>query len=78
MLLNLLEVSALTPLNWQNIKPTFTILWQGLLAIFVVIGLILVAVNLITFFVKKAEDALKAREEKTKNLSAGGPEDEER
>lgn len=78
MLLNLLEVSALTPLNWQNIKPTFTILWQGLLAIFVVIGLIIVAVKLITFFVKKAEDALKAREEKTKNLSAGGPEDEER
>ena len=77
MLLNLLEVSALTPLNWQNIKPTFTILWQGLLAIFVVIGLIIVAVKLITFFVKKAENAGKAREEKAKNLSAG-PEDEER
>ena len=63
MLLNLLERSALNPLNWQNIKPTFTILWQGLLAIFVVIGLIIIAVKLVSFVVNKAEKLKTARED---------------
>ena len=63
MLSFLLSNSSLNPLNWQNIKPTFTILWKGLLAIFVVIGLIIVAVQLVSLCVKKAEKAKKAREE---------------
>lgn len=77
MLLNLLERSALNPLNWQNIKPTFTILWQGLLAIFVVIGLIIIAVKLVSFVVKKAEKLKTARED-AKNAADVSREDEAR
>lgn len=77
MLLNLLASSALNPLSWQNIKPTFTILWQGLLAIFVAIGLIIVAVKLVSFGVKKAEKLKKAREA-AKNAADVSPEDEAR
>ena len=77
MLLNLLERSALNPLNWQNIKPTFTILWQGLLAIFVVIGLIIIAVKLVSFVVKKAEKLKTARED-AKNATDVSREDEAR
>lgn len=77
MLLNLLERSALNPLNWQNIKPTFTILWQGLLAIFVVIGLIIIAVKLVSFVVKKAEKLKTARED-AKNAADVSREDETR
>ena len=78
MLSILLSNSTLNPLNWQNIKPTFTILWQGLLAIFVVIALIIVAVKLVAFGVKKAETAKKAREEKSKDNTAVSSEDEQR
>ena len=77
MLLNLLERSALNPLNWQNIKPTFTILWQGLLAIFVVIGLIIIAVKLVSFVVKKAEKLKTARED-AKNAADVSRENEAR
>lgn len=56
--------AQLTPMKWENIKPTLTILWQGLVAIFVVIGLIILAVQLTKFCVKKAENAKKARAEK--------------
>ena len=77
MLLNLLERSALNPLNWQNIKPTFTILWQGLLAIFVVIGLIIIAVKLVSFVVNKAEKLKTARED-AKNAADVSREDEAR
>lgn len=51
--------AQLTPMKWENIKPTLTILWQGLVAIFVVIGLIILAVQLTKFCVKKAENAKK-------------------
>lgn len=63
MFLSLLT-SDLDPLNWENIKPTLTILWQGIVAIFVVIGLIILAVQLTKFCVQKAENAKKARAEK--------------
>ncbi|MGN1061623.1 MAG: hypothetical protein ACI4RO_00705 [Candidatus Scatosoma sp.] len=80
MLYTLLASASLTPFKWENIKPTFTILWQGLVAIFVVIGLIILAVQLVSWAVRKAEKAKKAREEKA-NASQGtsdAPEDEAR
>ena len=51
----------LTPVDWDNIKPTFTILWKGLLAIFVVIGIIIAVVWTINFCIAKAEKAKKNR-----------------
>lgn len=48
-------------MNLENIKHSLTILWQGLLAIFVVIGLIVLAVQIVSYCVNKAENAKKAR-----------------
>ena len=45
-LLSLLAFENLTPFNWDTIQHALNFLWQGLLAIFVVIGLIVVAVKL--------------------------------
>lgn len=59
-----LLTSNLTPMNKENLKHALTITWQGLLAIFIVIGLIILAVQLTKFCVNKAEDAKKAREDK--------------
>lgn len=59
-LLSLLS-GGLTPMNLENIKHSLTILWQGLLAIFVVIGLIVLAVQIVSYCVNKAENAKKAR-----------------
>ena len=66
MIYTLLASGSLTPFQWENIKPTFTILWQGLVAIFVVIALIILAVQLVSLAVRKAEKAKKAREEKAR------------
>lgn len=55
--------SDLDPMNWSVIKHTLNFLWQGLLAIFVVIGLIIIAVKLTSFIIAKCEKAKKAREE---------------
>ncbi len=54
--------TGLNPLDWENIKPTLKILWQGLLAIFVVIGIIIAIVSLINFCIAKAEHAKKLRD----------------
>lgn len=62
-----LLASNLTPMNKENLKHALTITWQGLLAIFIVIGLIILAVQLTKFCVNKAEAAKKAREEKKAN-----------
>ncbi|MBQ3490021.1 MAG: hypothetical protein IJA86_05490 [Clostridia bacterium] len=43
----------LTPMNWENILASLTIMWQGLLAIFIVIGLIILAVQITIFSIKK-------------------------
>lgn len=59
-------------MNWENIKHSLTILWQGLLAIFVVIGLIILAVQIVSYCVKKAEDAKKARAENIENKNEDG------
>lgn len=53
--------AKLTPFSWQNIKPTFTILWQGLLAIFAVIGIIIAVVWAINFCIARADNAKKEK-----------------
>ena len=46
----------LTPMNWETLKMSLNITWQGLLAIFVVIALIIVSVKLTTFITNKIEN----------------------
>ena len=43
----------LTPMNMTNILASLQIMWQGLLAIFVVIALIIIAVKLTIFSINK-------------------------
>ena len=43
----------LHPMDWETIKMALNITWQGLLAIFVVIALIIIAVKLTIFFINK-------------------------
>ena len=66
-MLNLITLLAafdnLTPMNWEVIAPALNFLWQGLLAIFVVIGLIIVAVKLTAFAIAKCDEMKKRREE---------------
>ena len=66
-MLNLITLLAafdnLTPMNWEVIAPALNFLWQGLLAIFVVIGLIIVAVKLTAFAIAKCDEMKKHREE---------------
>ena len=61
-LISLLAFDNLTPMNWDVIKPALNFLWQGLLAIFAVIGLIIIAVKLTSFFIAKSEEFKKNRE----------------
>ena len=56
----LLSAPKLDPLNWETVKDALTILWQGLLAIFVVIAIIIAIVSFVNFCIAKAE-AAKAR-----------------
>ena len=53
----------LTPMNWEVLKPALNFLWQGMLAIFVVIGLIIITVKLTSFAITKADEAKKRKEE---------------
>ena len=52
----------LTPMNWDVLKPALNFLWQGLLAIFVVIGLIILTVKACNYAIVKAEEMKKERE----------------
>lgn len=52
----------LTPMNWETVKPALNFLWQGLLAIFVTIGLIVLAVKLTSFGIEKAQKFTKERQ----------------
>ncbi len=45
--------STLDPMNPEVIKASLQIMWQGLLAIFVVIALIIIVVQLTMFFINK-------------------------
>lgn len=62
-LISLLAFENLTPMNWDVIKHALNFLWQGLLAIFVVIGLIIIVVKIVAFAIAKADEMKKAREE---------------
>ena len=53
----------LTPMNWEALGPALNFLWQGLLAIFVVIGLIIIAVKLTALVINKCDEIKKRREE---------------
>lgn len=70
-LLSLLAFDNLNPMNWAVIKPALQFLWKGLLAIFVVIGLIIIAVKVTSFCINKAEEAKKRREENAQNENDG-------
>ena len=60
---SLLAFDNLTPMNWEVIKHALNFLWQGLLAIFVVIGLIILVVKITSYAIAKSEAAKKQREE---------------
>ena len=60
---NLLAFENLNPMNWEVIKPALNFLWQGMLAIFVVIGLIIISVKITALCIQKADEAKKRREE---------------
>lgn len=66
-MLNLIGLLAafdnLTPMNMDALIPALNFLWQGLLAIFVVIGLIIIAVKLTAFIIAKCDEMKKRREE---------------
>ena len=53
----------LTPMNWDVIKPALNFLWKGLLAIFVVIGLIVLTVQATAKVINKVEEAKKEKQE---------------
>lgn len=57
----------LIPRNWEVLAPALNFLWQGLLAIFVVIGLIIIAVKLTAFVIAKCDEMKKRREEAAQN-----------
>ena len=63
-LLSLLAFENLNPFNWDTIQHALNFLWQGLLAIFVVIGLIVVAVKLTSLAIAKASEWKKQQAEK--------------
>lgn len=67
MLSLLLAFDNLTPMNWEVIAPALNFLWQGLLAIFVVIGLIILTVKITSFAIAKATEIKKNREEQNNN-----------
>ena len=65
-LFSLLAFDNLTPMNKDVLIPALNFLWQGMLAIFVVIGLIIVTVKACNYAIVKAEESKKAREEAAK------------
>ena len=71
-LFTLLALDNLDPMNWSVIKPALNFLWKGLLAIFVVIGLIIVAVKLTQFALAKAEEIKNRREEQQSDENGNG------
>lgn len=56
----------LTPMNWDVLKPALNFLWQGMLAIFVVIGLIILVVKITGFTINKVTE-VKAKRDANKN-----------
>ena len=67
MLTMLLAFDNLNPMNWDVLKPALNFLWQGLLAIFVVIGLIIITVKITAGVINKCDEMKKRREEAMQN-----------
>ncbi len=64
MLNSLLAIfEGLTPMNGANLVAALNILWKGVLAIFIVIALIIVAVKAVSYGIQKVDEAKKQREE---------------
>ena len=64
MLNSLLAIfEGLTPMNGANLVAALNILWKGVLAIFIVIALIIVAVKAVSYGIQKADEAKKQRKE---------------
>ena len=66
-LISLLAFENLTPANWDTLYPALMFLWQGLLAIFVVIGLIVLVVKITSTVISKVTEAKKNREAENTN-----------
>ena len=63
MLNTLLAIfEGLTPMDGGNLVAALNILWKGVLAIFIVIALIIVAVKITSYCIQKADEAKKQRE----------------
>lgn len=71
MLNLLLAFDNLKPMNWDVIKPALNFLWQGLLAIFVVIGLIIITVKITSYAITKSAEIKRKKEEE--NNSQNNP-----
>ena len=66
-LFSLLAFDNLTPMNWETLEPALNFLWQGLLAIFIVIGLIVIAVKITSAVIAACEESKKSKVEKEEN-----------
>lgn len=53
----------LDPMNKDSLISALEILWKGLLAIFIVIGAIILTVKIVSLIIQKANEYKKAREE---------------
>ena len=65
-LFSLLAFDNLTPMNKDVLLPALNFLWQGMLAIFVVIGLIILVVKITGFTINKVTE-VKAKRDANKN-----------
>ncbi|MFR1983178.1 MAG: hypothetical protein ACLS4Z_05175 [Christensenellaceae bacterium] len=63
----LLSAPKLDPLNWETVKDALTILWQGLLAIFVVIAIIIAIASLVFLHRKGGSRKSAAQGRRTTN-----------
>ena len=57
----------MNPMDWEVLKPALNFLWQGLLAIFVVIGLIIITVKLTAYVIAKIDESKKKKAEQEQN-----------
>ncbi|MBQ8657554.1 MAG: hypothetical protein IJ506_00275 [Clostridia bacterium] len=62
---------GLTPMNGENLVAALNILWKGLLAIFIVIALIIIAVKITSLAIAKSAE-IKERAQKAKTDEENG------
>ncbi len=63
LLVNLLASGLSWQINWDDVLKALEILWKGMLAIAIVIGIIIV----ITMFLNKADDMISKYQSAVKN-----------